>query len=96
MIYPQENNAMKQSNYFGNKVFAFLFSVLLLQRVGYTLLTKIFYKKDWEKIKQNNSKWGIKDRSDFDLLLGLIMLKIINVPVNITKELKAQQNDFSN
>ena len=86
MIYPQENNAMKQSNYFGNKVFAFLFSVLLQQRVTDTLCgTKIFYKKDWEKIKQNNSKWGIKDLwGDFDLLLGAYKsnLKIIDVPVN--------------
>ena len=86
MIYPQENNAMKQSNYFGNKVFAFLFSVLLQQRVTDTLCgTKIFYKKDWVKIKQNNSKWGIKDLwGDFDLLLGAYKsnLKIIDVPVN--------------
>ena len=44
-----------------------------------------FFIKGLGKIKQNNSKWGIKDLwGDFDSLLGAYKsnLKIIDVPVN--------------
>ena len=46
--------------------------------------TKIFYKKDWNKIKKDVSNWGMKDLwGDFDLLIGAYKnnLKIIEVPV---------------
>jgi len=46
--------------------------------------TKIFYKKDWIKIKNDTSKWGLKDLwGDFDLLIGAYKnnLKITEVPV---------------
>lgn len=85
MIYPQKDGAMKFLNFIGNSFFASLFSVLFRKKITDTLCgTKIFYKKDWIKIKKDVSKWGIKDLwGDFDLLLGAYKnnLKITEVPV---------------
>ena len=85
MIYPQKDGAMKFANFIGNSFFAILFSFLFRKKITDTLCgTKIFYKKDWIKIKKDISKWGIKDLwGDFDLLIGAYKnnLKIIEVPV---------------
>ena len=71
MIYPQKDGAMKFFNFIGNSFFAALFSILFKKKITDTLCgTKIFYKKNWETIKKDNSKWGIKDLwGDFDLLI---------------------------
>ncbi len=85
MIYPQKDGAMKFANFIGNTIFASLFSLLFKKKITDTLCgTKIFYKKDWEKIKENTSQWGMKDLwGDFDLLIGAYKnnLKITEVPV---------------
>ena len=85
MIYPQKDGAMKKFNFLGNSFFAFLFSVLFKKKITDTLCgTKIFYKKDWYKIKKDISCWGAKDLwGDFDLLIGAYKnnLKILEVPV---------------
>ena len=85
MIYPQKKGAMKFFNFFGNIFFAGLFSFLFRKKITDTLCgTKIFYKKDWYKIKKNVSTWGAKDLwGDFDLLIGAYKnnLKITEVPV---------------
>mgnify|MGYP001356502101 CR=1 FL=1 len=85
MIYPQKDGAMKFLNFIGNSFFAGLFSVLFKKKITDTLCgTKIFYKKDWNKIKKDVSNWGMKDLwGDFDLLIGAYKnnLKIIEVPV---------------
>ena len=85
MIYPQKDGAMKFFNFIGNTFFASLFSILFKKKITDTLCgTKIFYKKNWENIKKDNSNWGIKDLwGDFDLLIGAYKnnLKIIEVPV---------------
>ena len=85
MIYPQKDGAMKLLNFIGNNFFAGLFSVLFKKKITDTLCgTKIFYKKDWNKIKKDVSNWGMKDLwGDFDLLIGAYKnnLKIIEVPV---------------
>lgn len=85
MIYPQKKNAMKIFNFVGNSFFASLFSLLFKKKITDTLCgTKIFYKKDWIKIRQDISKWGVKDLwGDFDLLIGAYKnnLKITEVPV---------------
>ena len=85
MIYPQKEGAMKFFNFIGNSIFASLFSLLFKKKITDTLCgTKIFYKKDWEKIKKDVSKWGTKDLwGDFDLLIGAYKnnLKITEVPV---------------
>ena len=81
MIYPQRDGAMKFLNFFGNSFFAGLFSILFKKKITDTLCgTKIFYKKDWNNIKKDISKWGAKDLwGDFDLLIGAYKnnLKII-------------------
>ena len=85
MIYPQKDGAMKKLNFLGNSFFAILFSVLFKKKVTDTLCgTKIFYKRDWIKIKQDISNWGTKDLwGDYDLLIGAYKnnLKILEVPV---------------
>ena len=85
MIYPQKDGAMKFSNFLGNNFFASLFSLLFKKKITDTLCgTKIFYKKDWIKIKKDISNQGIKDLwGDFDLLIGAYKnnLKISEVPV---------------
>ena len=85
MIIPQKKNAMKKLNFFGNIFFAFMFSILFKNKITDTLCgTKIFYKKDWNKIKIYISSWGSKDLwGDFDLLIGAYKnnLKISEVPV---------------
>lgn len=85
MIIPQRKKAMKKSNFFGNIFFALLFSLLFKNKITDTLCgTKIFYKKDWLKIKPYTSNWGMKDLwGDFDLLIGAYKnnLKISEVPV---------------
>ena len=85
MIYPQKDGAMKFLNFIGNSFFAGLFSVLFKKKITDTLCgTKIFYKKDWNKIKKDVSNWGMKDLwGDFDLLIVAYKnnLKIIEVPV---------------
>jgi hypothetical protein len=85
MIYPQQDGAMKFTNFIGNYFFAVLFSLLFRKRITDTLCgTKIFFKKDWIKIKKNISNWGINDLwGDYDLLIGAYKnnLKITEVPV---------------
>ena len=85
MIYPQKKGAMKLFNFIGNSFFASLFSLLFKKKITDTLCgTKIFYRKDWIKIKKNISNWGVKDLwGDFDLLIGAYKnnLKITEVPV---------------
>ena len=85
MIYPQKDGAMKFSNFIGNSIFANLFSLLFRKKITDTLCgTKIFFKKDWVKIKKNITGLGVKDLwGDFDLLIGAYKnnLKITEVPV---------------
>ncbi len=103
MIYPQKDGAMKLLNFIGNSFFASLFGILFKRKITDTLCgTKIFYKKDWENIKKDTSKWGAKDLwGDFDLLIGAYKnnLKIIEVPVTYfeRKENETKMNSlFSN
>ena len=66
------SNAMRKLNFIGNILFSYLFSLLLDIRVTDTLCgTKVFYKKDWKKIKEYVGTWGMKDKwGDYDLLIG--------------------------
>ncbi len=86
MIFPQQKNAMKSLNFLGNIFFAQLFSLFFNKKITDTLCgTKIFYKKDWEKLKMSFEISKTKDLwGDFDLLISAYKnnLKIIEVPVN--------------
>ena len=86
MIYPQKDGAMKKFNFLGNSFFAFLFSVLFKKKITDTLCgTKIFYKKDWYKIKKKIYLVGVQKICGviFDLLISAYKnnLKILEVPV---------------
>ena len=85
-VYPQHVRAMRILNILGNKAFALLFSVMLLQRIGDTLCgTKVFWKRDYENIERYKNFWIWRDRwGDFEQLLGAskLGLKIVDVPVH--------------
>lgn len=85
-VYPQQGGAMRWLNIMGNKVFAWIFSILLQQRVGDTLCgTKVFWKRDYEHIERYKDFWVWRDRwGDFEQLLGAskLGLKIVDVPVH--------------
>jgi glycosyltransferase involved in cell wall biosynthesis/SAM-dependent methyltransferase len=85
LIYPMEDEAMPMMNYFGNKLFSWIFTWLLEQRIKDTLCgTKVLLKGDYERIKAGRSYFGDFDPfGDFDLLFGGArqQLKIIEVPV---------------
>lgn len=79
MVLPMERGAMSRLHYFGNKLFALIFSYLLDRRITDTLCgTKALKKKDYEKIEMGRCPWG-----DFDILIGVakLNLKMIEVPV---------------
>ena len=94
MFYPRKEGAMKKFNFVGNSFFAFLFSVLFKKKITDTLCgTKIFYKKDWYKIKKDISNWGTEDLwGDFDLLIGAYKnnLKILEVPVTYFERIEGE------
>lgn len=88
LIYPMEDQAMRQLNLIGNMVFGWIFSWLLGQRVTDTLCgTKALYKKDYKKIHMSGRLWG-----DFDLLFGASEnhLKIDEVPVHYKKRVSGK------
>jgi len=83
LIYPMEDQSMRQLNLIGNLVFSWIFSWILGQRITDTLCgTKALYKKDYKKIPMSGQSWG-----DFDLLFGASenKLKITEVPVHYKK-----------
>ena len=85
-VYPMEKKAMRTSNYFGNILFSYLYSIIIQRKITDTLCgTKVFYKKDWEKIKTYCGSWGVEDKwGDFDILSGARKnyMKISEIPVN--------------
>jgi len=93
-IYPMHSKAMKKFNFFGNILFSYLFSFLFNLQVSDTLCgTKVFYKKDWFKIKKRVRKWGLRDLwGDYDLLLGAKynFLKIGEKPVFYKNRLEGE------
>lgn len=88
MVYPMENQAMRQLHLFGNKVFSSIFSWLLGQRVTDTLCgTKALLKKDYRHITMGTEPWG-----DFDLLFGAakLHLKIKEFPVHYKRRVAGE------
>ena len=71
-IYRQKKFSMRFLNFYGNKFFSKLFSIIVKDHVTDTLCgTKAFYKKDWKLFEnfanqtKNLDKWG-----DFNLIFG--------------------------
>ena len=85
LVYPLEDESMRNLNYLANKIFSYLFSWILGQPIKDTLCgTKVLWKKDYQDIKANRKYFGDFDPfGDFDLLFGAakLNLKIIEVPV---------------
>jgi Glycosyl transferase family 2 len=103
LIYPMQQNAMKFANMIGNKLFGFLFSFLLDQRIKDTLCgTKVLWRKDWLRLERNLGSWGINDLwGDYELLFGAskLHLEIVEIPVHyqerihgVTKMTKVLRN----
>tara|TARA_B100000676_G_C18066389_1_gene841227 strand:+ start:192 stop:1649 length:1458 start_codon:yes stop_codon:yes gene_type:complete len=86
LVFPIEDEAMRYLNMIGNKVFSYIFTFILDQRITDTLCgTKVLWRKDWPMIYSMVGTWGIEDRwGDFDLLFGAakLHLKIAEVPVH--------------
>ena len=84
-IYRQKKFSMRFLNFYGNKFFSKLFSIIVKDHVTDTLCgTKAFYKKDWKLFEnfanqtKNLDKWG-----DFNLIFGSYYhgLKVQELPV---------------
>ena len=86
LVYPVPKAAMKLANRIGNKVFGWVFSFLLAQRIKDTLCgTKVLWREDWKRISKNLGCWGLKDLwGDYELLFGAakLNLEIAEVPVH--------------
>jgi len=86
MVYPMQSNAMRGLNILGNKAFSIIFRMILEQSIKDTLCgTKVFWRKDWPRLRALVGSWGISDRwGDFDLLFSAakVQLKIIDLPVH--------------
>jgi SAM-dependent methyltransferase len=85
LVYPMEKEAMRTLNIMGNKVFSWLFTWLLGQRIKDTLCgTKVLFREDYLRIADGRSYFGDFDPfGDFDLLFGAakLNLKIVEVPI---------------
>ncbi len=80
-VYPMEGKAMKTLNFVGNKIFCFLMSWILRQRISDTLCgTKALLRKDYLRMHwREDDKWG-----DFGLLFEAARrkLRILEIPVH--------------
>jgi SAM-dependent methyltransferase len=85
LVYPMEKEAMRTLNIMGNKVFSWIFTWLLGQRIKDTLCgTKVLFREDYLRIAAGRSYFGDFDPfGDFDLLFGAtkLNLKIVEVPI---------------
>ncbi len=85
LVYPLEAGAMQRLNFLVNHTFSWIVSWLLGQRVTDTLCgTKVFYRRDYERMVQAGNFFGDKDPfGDFDMLFGAAHAnyKIVNVPI---------------
>jgi glycosyltransferase involved in cell wall biosynthesis len=79
MLYPMEGGAMKLLNFWGNKMFGILISLIIGQRNTDTLCgTKAMLRRDFAHVPMTDPSWG-----DFDLIFGAARLKLKTVEVPI-------------
>jgi glycosyltransferase involved in cell wall biosynthesis len=93
-VHPKEKGAMKYFNHLGNRFFALVFSLILRQKITDTLCgTKVFWRRDWEKIKEKTKEISKDDPyGDFTLLLGAakLGLRVKEVPVKYKARIYGQ------
>jgi len=86
MVYPLASDAMRTANILGNKIFAWLFTFLLEQRVTDTLCgTKVVMRHNYAKILAARDYFGDIDRwGDYDWIFGAAKnhLKLVELPVH--------------
>jgi glycosyltransferase involved in cell wall biosynthesis len=85
-VYPQQHGAMRLLNVLGNRAFAWLVSTICEQPISDTLCgTKVFFRRDWQRIDELRDFWGPRDRwGDFEQLFGAskLGLRIVDLPVH--------------
>jgi glycosyltransferase involved in cell wall biosynthesis len=85
LVYPMGESAMPYLNILGNKLFGWVFSIILGQPIRDTLCgTKAFRKSDYKNIRTILKKDALIDPfGDFSLLLGAskINLRICQIPI---------------
>lgn len=89
-VASMEDKAMRKLNWFGNKMFALLFSWLLGQKLTDTLCgTKALLRSTYQNIDMNHCRWG-----DFDLLIGAakLDLKVVEVPIAYKRRLAGESH----
>jgi SAM-dependent methyltransferase len=86
MVYPLQREAMRTANILGNKLFAWLFTYLLEQRIKDTLCgTKVVMRYNYEKLMVVREAFGDVDRwGDYDWIFGAAKsnLKIVDLPIH--------------
>ena len=96
LVYSMEGGAMQYLNMIGNKLFSYVFTWILGQRVKDTLCgTKGLRREDYRAIRDGREEFGVVDPfGDFDLLLGAARrgLKIVDVPVRYRARTYGQTN----
>lgn len=88
-VYKMEKGAMRFLNYWANRIFAVLLSIIIKKKLTDTLCgTKVIYRGHFESIKKTGLIKNLEDPfCDFSLLLGAsyLGLKIVEVPVSYRK-----------
>jgi glycosyltransferase involved in cell wall biosynthesis len=96
LVYPMEKQAMRFLNVLGNKFFSSAFTWLLDQPFKDTLCgTKVLFKKDYNRIRDNRIYFGDFDPfGDFDLIFGAhkLNLKITELPIVYQQRLYGTTN----
>ena len=96
LVYTMEKQAMRFLNVLGNKFFSVAFSWLLGQPFKDTLCgTKVLFKKDYDRIKDNRMYFGDFDPfGDYDLIFGAhkLNLKITELPIVYQQRLYGSTN----
>lgn len=86
MVYPMRDQAMRLLNVAGNKMFSLVFSFILRQNIKDTLCgTKVFWNRDYQRIRSLRGWGGIRDRwGDYELIFGAakLNLKLIDLPIH--------------
>ena len=85
LIYGMESGAMRMVNNLGNRIFQYIVSIIIGQKITDSLCgTKVFFRKDFNKIKLWKELVQMKDPfGDFDMIFtaGYFGLKILEIPV---------------
>lgn len=85
MVYPMRDQAMRNANVFGNKLFSLLFSHMLRAEISDTLCgTKALWRRDFERMRPFRGTWGTQDRwGDYELIFGAARLNLAHIDLPV-------------